>query len=405
MKTSDIVISGGGIPGLTLGCLLGQAGFTVSVIEPSPLPKVPNVKPSGRTSALMEDSLDILKEAGIWSAIEDRVTDLQILSIIDHDLRTDFLAQELGKLRFGANIPNALLQAYLAENLNTLETVSLFQTSLATYSADESYVVAELKNGQSIRTRLLIGADGRNSIVRTAAGIDCRVYDYDQMAITALLSHTKPHHYTSTEFHLPGGPFTLVPMPGLTSSLVWLEHTDKADQFLRLNKKEFEQVIQDRSEGILGEISLLSDPESWPLKLMAARSCTGHRVALIAEAVHVLSPIGAQGLNLSLRDARSLYEQIITARDCGLDYGSAAVLRKYKHDRQMDTALRVVGTHGLNQMVATDNPLLAAARRMGFKAVSSVPPLRALIMEQGFNAGQARVSGRTTRAKVTTSTR
>ena len=138
---------------------------------------------------------------------------------------------------------------------------------------------------------------------------------------------------------------------------------------------------------------------------MAARSCTGHRVALIAEAVHVLSPIGAQGLNLSLRDARSLYEQIITARDCGLDYGSTAVLRKYKNDRQMDTALRVVGTHGLNQMVATDNPLLAAARRMGFKAVSSVPPLRALIMEQGFNAGQAKVSGRTTRAKVTTSTR
>jgi 2-octaprenyl-6-methoxyphenol hydroxylase len=138
---------------------------------------------------------------------------------------------------------------------------------------------------------------------------------------------------------------------------------------------------------------------------MAARSCTGQRIALIAEAAHVLSPIGAQGLNLSLRDVRSLYQHIIAAHECGLDYGSAAILRKYEQDRQMDIALLVAATHGLNQMVATDNPVLAAARRMGLKAVSTISPLRALIMEQGFNPGQARTSGRTTRARVTTSTR
>ncbi len=405
MKTRDVIISGGGIPGLTLAALLGHDGFSVTVLEPAALPRPADVKPTGRTSALMEDSIDILEQAGIWSKVEKTATDLRILAIIDDTSRTDFTAAEMGKPRFGANIQNALLQSHAAAVAQKIPGVTIIQAGLHSFVAEENFVTAELSDGQILRAPLLIGADGRNSAVRRGAGIECRSHDYEQMAITALLTHTKPHNFTSTEFHLPGGPFTLVPMPGKTSSLVWVEHADAAEKLLRLKKKDFEQVLQDRSQGILGELSLQTNPEAWPLKLMSAKAFTGTRIALIAEAAHVLSPIGAQGLNLSLRDAFALYQQISTARSFGLDHGSAAVLAKFAKERGPDTAIRVAGTHSLNQMVATDHPVLTRLRRLGFQAVSNLAPLRSLVMDQGLNPGQASASGRTTRAKVKTSTR
>lgn len=405
MKTRDVIISGGGIPGLTLAALLGRAGFTVTVLEPAPLLRPSAIKASGRTSALMNDSISILETACIWPHVAEAGTDLRVLAIIDASRREDFAAAELGKDRFGANIPNALLQAHAGEVVRDLKNVTILQTIMQDYTVHPTSITVTLQDGSEIAARLVVGADGRNSTVRRIAKIESHDHPYGQMAITALLAHTKSHEFTSTEFHLPGGPFTLVPMPGKTSSLVWVEHTDEAEALLRLSKGNFEQVLQDHSRGLLGKISLLSNPEAWPLKLMSAKAYTAPRCALIAEAAHVLSPIGAQGMNLSLRDVRALYTHLCAARNHGLDIGSAAVLAKYAKDRQLDTAMRVIGTHGLNQMVATDNPLLTRVRRAGFKAISAIPPLRAMIMDEGLNPGQAKISGRTTRAKVKTSTR
>ena len=407
MKTRDVIISGGGIPGLILGCLLGQAGFDVAVIEPTALPNPDKIKPSARTAALMNDSLAILEQAGVWQDIESTATDLRTMSIIDHGVRADFKAEEIGQVRFGCNIVNAPMQAYAARKFR--EYGDLHQTSLQTYSIENDRVVATLEDGSVLSAALLIGADGRNSRVRQIAGISVREHDYGQMAITALFGHTLPHHFISTEFHRPGGPFTLVPMPENTSSLVWLEPTARAEELLKLGKKDFEQQLQDMSEGILGEISLLSSPAAWPLRMMKAHEVVGNRIVLIAEAAHVLSPIGAQGLNLSLRDVKALADIITSARESGLDCGSAAVLDKYSRARAADTSFRVSGTHALNQRVASDNPVIASLRRAGLRAVSSFSPLRRLAMQKGLTGGddddQDKMSGRTTRAKVKTSTR
>lgn len=407
MKTRDVIISGGGIPGLILGCLLGQAGFDVAVIEPSPLLAPEKIKPSARTAALMNDSLAILDQAGVWQHIKNSATDLRTMSIIDHGVRADFSAAEIGQTRFGCNIVNAPLQAYAAQKFR--EVGDIYQSSLQTYCIENDRVSATLENSDTLTASLLIGADGRNSRVRHIAGITVRDHDYEQMAITALFDHTLPHNFISTEFHRPGGPFTLVPMPGNSSSLVWLEPTARAEELLKLSKRDFEQQLQDMSEGLLGELTLSSTPTAWPLRMMKAHDVTGERIVLIAEAAHVISPIGAQGMNLSLRDVKALTDILIHARDSGLDFGSAATLDKYARARAADTNFRVTGTHALNQLVASDNPVIASLRRAGLQAVSSFSPLRRLAIQKGLTGGDAddqdKISGRTTRASVKTSTR
>lgn len=405
MKTSDVVISGGGIPGLVLGILLVQAGVKVSVMDPAKLPLPADIKPTGRTSALMEDSLTILQDAGLWDDIEPHSTDLRKLAIIDSTQHVEFSADEVGKPRFGSNIVNGLLLATAAQRFKSLPNATLYQTTVKDFAITEAGVTVTLADGTSIKTPLLVGADGRNSLVRLQSGIESKEHDYPQMALTALLNHTKSHRHTSTEFHRPGGPFTLVPMPGNVSSLVWLDTTTNIERMLRLSKKDLEQTLQDLSQGLLGTITLQTNPEAWPLKVMKAKSYTADRVALIAEAAHVLSPIGAQGLNLSLRDAQGLFNEIINAMSCGLDQGSPAVLKKYAANRALDISMRVAGTHVFNQIVATDSPFLASLRQLGLRVVSSLTPLRRMAMQEGLAPSQETASGLTTRAKVKTSTR
>jgi 2-octaprenyl-6-methoxyphenol hydroxylase len=405
MKTSDVVISGGGIPGLVLGILLAQAGVKVCVIDPAKLPLPADIKPTGRTSALMEDSLSILKNAGVWNDIAPHSADLRRLAIVDSSQHVEFSADEVGKTRFGSNIVNGLLLATAAERFKSLPGATLLQTTVQAFNVTSSGVSVTLADGMRLDTPLLVGADGRNSLVRQLSGIESYEHDYPQMALTALLAHTKPHQHISTEFHRPGGPFTLVPMPGNASSLVWLDTTGNIERMLRLSKKDLEQTLQDLSQGLLGTITLTTNPEAWPLKVMKAKAYTADRVALIAEAAHVLSPIGAQGLNLSLRDAHALSQEIINAMSCGLDQGSPAVLKKYAANRALDISLRVAGTHVFNQIVATDSPFLASLRQLGLRVVSSISPLRRLAMQEGMIPAQETKSGLTTRANVSTSTR
>lgn len=405
MKTRDVVISGGGIPGLVLGCLLGQAGLDVVVIDPAPPALTGQIKPSGRTSALMNDSLEILDQAGLWKMCEPRATPLRVMTIIDHGVRADFRASEIGMSQFGCNLVNAELQAAAAENFCSLG--ELIPSSLRSFSIENDLVQVELESGARLRARLLVGADGRGSRVREIAGISCREYDYRQMAMTALLNHSLPHHFTSIEFHRPGGPFTLVPMPGNTSSLVWLEPESRADALLRLSKTDFEQALMDMSEGLLGTITLATPPAAWPLKKLRADRLIAERTVLIAEAAHVMSPIGAQGLNLSLRDVRALAALVSAERERGLDFGGATVLRRYETERRGDTDFRLNGTHAFNLMVASANPVMAGLRRLGLQAVATLPPLKRFAMYKGLTgSGDHPVApGRTTRARVTTSTR
>ncbi|MCC7304987.1 MAG: UbiH/UbiF/VisC/COQ6 family ubiquinone biosynthesis hydroxylase [Alphaproteobacteria bacterium] len=388
-KKSDLIISGGGIAGLTLASLLGGAGLSVHLIDPAPPQPLKKTAPSSRTIALMESSVNIIKAAGAWDAVKSFSNPLKTMRIVDDSmgkkLQFEFSSRDIGQEQFGFNIPNSTLRAALYERVQEIKTVTLHcPGALADYTAGDNAVTVRLENGTSIEASLLVGADGRNSKVRAIAAIDCKIKDYQQSAITCVVGHTKPHNDTASEFHRPGGPLAFVPLKDQQSSIVWVERSEDAEDIMRLRKSEFIQLLQDRSNGILGALSLDSNPECWPLVSIKAKSLTAKRVALIAEAAHVISPITAQGLNLSLRDAAALAETIMDSMRVGLDPGAGTVLQKFEKRRHTDITTRVFGVNSMNSIVSTDAFFLKDLRRKGLSAVGNIRPLKKLAMQYGL---------------------
>lgn len=391
LRQTDIAIIGGGIAGLTLAALLGEAGVSVDLVEPFPPDAANKTKPSGRTVALMENSLNIIKATGVWDKIADHAAPLKVMRIIDDSIpgrgthHSEFPANEIGQDQFGFNIPNALLRAALFEMVKKLKTVKLHTpNSLEQLHTDSSAVTCTLDNGKQINARLLVGADGRGSKTRELCGIDTKQQRYDQSAITCLINHSKSHDNVSTEFHRPGGPLALVPLPGNQSSIVWVEKTPRAEEIIKLKKQDFTQALQDAMNNILGGITLEAGPEMWPLGSLKADTLTAARIALMAEAAHVMSPITAQGLNLSLRDVAALAETIVDTMRLGLDPGSQSALRQYEKRRALDIKTRVFGVDGMNKIVSNNIPAVKGLRRAGFKALEALPPLRRFAMEQAL---------------------
>lgn len=383
MQKSKVTIVGAGIPGLTLALILAKADFAVTLIDKFKLPDSKNLKPSARTTALMQGSLEILERAGVWPEFQNQCARLATLSIIDDSayprgagdmIREDFKAGELGLNEFGYNVPlipmtSALVdKARANDKITILDGIEIDKTHDAITNAD-----------------LVVGADGRNSIVRTWTSIEAIQKKYDQTAITCVISHSQSHEDISTEFHRSGGPCTFVPFGDNQSAVVWVEKTADADAFLKLPRDGFINALQDRTLGLLGKIGLVVDPESWPLMTLKAKNLVAPKTALIAEAAHVLSPIGAQGLNLSLRDVGALADIVINARDAGRNIGDMAVLKSYERNRRRDMAPRHFGVDVFNQLIANDNILIRGARRLGLRAIRHVKPLRKILMEQGLS--------------------
>ena len=385
-KQIDILIAGGGIAGLTLAALLGRAGFSVVAADPAPLPSGPP-KPTGRTVALMQSSANIVKATGLWPRIENDVTPMRVMRIIDRSIAgqppvtSEFAAHEIDLDCFGYNIPNGILHAALLETVQAEKNIRFLpEHSISDYQAGSRHARARLDHGKTFNAALIIGADGRNSAVRKCAGIQITEHDYAQSAITCFVRHRKPHHNSSTEFHRPAGPLAFVPLPGDESSVVWVEPTDKADAIMRLARHDFIAALEQASHHSLGALELTAGPSAWPLKTLKAKALTAPRMALIAEAAHVMSPITAQGLNLSLRDIAALVETLVDARRCGEDIGSESVLGRYAARRKLDIETRVHGVDGMNRIVSTDMLPLKSLRRTGLKAISSLPPLRETAM-------------------------
>ncbi len=388
----DVLISGGGTPGLALALLLARAGLQVGVIDPAPLSQFKRGKAEGRTAALMQSAIHTLARTGVWEEALGHGAPLRTLRIIDDStggkksqIETDFPAADINLEYFGINMPNNILRTLLAHAAHAHTNITLHdELSLSDFTADDFGVTAALSNGKMVRARLLAGADGRHSLVRTQSGIGAWQHDYGQKAMTCLIDHTGAHDDISTEFHRPGGPFTLVPLPGHTSSVVWVEKDEDADHFMRLSKGDFTQALQDRTCGRLGKITLRTDPQSCPLMGLRAHQLVGKRVALLAEAAHVLSPLGAQGLNLSLRDVECLADSLIQAAQTGMDIGAQSVLQSYERARRADIFLRSLGTDGLTRFVSHSSRPLHEVRRAGLRTLSMIEPLRLFAMQQGM---------------------
>lgn len=388
-QRADIIISGAGIAGLTLASILAKSGFQIHIIEPHLPTPVKKTAVTGRTVALMQSSLNVLKAAGIEQFFNDHGTKMEVMRIIDDSIPNqkhivcEFDSFDIGFPYFSMNLPNNLLRSTLFEHIQTFENVTVHHTALRRFLTTP-IVQVELENGEFISAQLIIGADGRQSKVREIAGIKSVKKDYQQSALTCVINHSKSHNFTSTEFHRSGGPFALVPMQGNQSSVVWVAPTEKAESYLKLSKDSFEKVVQERTNDILGAITLETPPECYPLCSIKANTLTARRVALIAEAAHVMSPITAQGLNLSLRDVATLCETIIDSARLGQDIGNNTTLRNYEKRRSFDIKTRVFGVDQMNKIVSTNHQPSKDTRRIGLKILNKNSFLRTLAMNHGL---------------------
>jgi 2-octaprenyl-6-methoxyphenol hydroxylase len=244
-------------------------------------------------------------------------------------------------------------------------------------------VSVAIRSGECITARLVIGADGRRSLCRTAAGIESDRRAYPQTALTFNLAHARPHEGISTEFHTESGPFTLVPLPGNRSSLVCVvEHAD-AERLAALDDAALNAEVERRAHSILGAIAVETGRGRFPLAVETVRCFGQNRIALIGEAAHLLPPIGAQGLNLGLRDAATIAEAVVETRRDGGDVGAPAVLARYDALRRADVKSRTVAVDLLNRSLLSDFIPVQGARGLGLYLIDRIAPLRRAVLREG----------------------
>ena len=382
--STDVIVAGGGPAGLSAGLALADAGLSVMIVDPLRDPK-----DDRRTSALMVASVDMLDRLGVWALCAEASAPLEKMRIIDDTGRlfrapsVEFSTSEIGEPAFGWNIPNARLVAALRQRIGETGKVRLIESTVASVEIDETQAEVELDNGEVVSARLLVAADGRNSLCRAAAGIGVDDWAYDQAAIVLNLRHSRAHGNVSTEFHRTSGPFTLVPLPGNRSSLVWVETRKMADALSSFDDRALAAEIEQLSHRVLGRIEIDGPRGLYPLSGLVARRYAKNRVALVGEAARVVPPIGAQGLNLGLRDAASIAEVAADALEADDDPGGPSACSAYDTARRVDVVSRAGAIDLLNRTLLADFLPAQMLRSAGLAALGSLGPLRRVAMREG----------------------
>lgn len=379
----DIAIVGAGPVGLAAALLLEITGYRTALISPA------NRQADGRTSALLAGSIDLLERIGIWPALSPAAAPLRTLRIVDATNRlirapeVAFDSTEVGLAAFGYNIPNAALVSALEAAVEQ-SGVTRHVASVTDVNPMETAVKLDLSTGVTVNARLAVGADGRMSATRTAAGITIREWRYDQAALVVNLHHSRPHQDTSTEFHTATGPFTLVPLPGFRSSLVWVGTGKETEDRAALSDQALAEAIESQSASILGSIGVDGGRQVFPLSGMTATRFAANRVVVVGEAAHVFPPIGAQGLNLGYRDVSALGNAL---RGPIADPGKADLLETYDRSRRGDVLSRTTAVDMLNRTLLTDFVPVQGLRGLGLFLLDRLPPLRRAVMRHGVAAG------------------
>jgi 2-octaprenyl-6-methoxyphenol hydroxylase len=350
---------------------------------------------------LLDRSAAYLKSLDAWSAIAAEAAPMRALRVIDDTgamfppRPVEFLCSEIGLETFGWNVENDHMAEALAAAAAGTSGLECIAAPVASYDFSPGAAFARLDDGRRITARIVIGADGRASRSRRAARLQAREHRYKQSALTAILSHCLPHHDFSTEFHTRGGPFTLVPLPANRSaphrsSLVWAMSDEEARRRAALGDEALAAEIERQAHSILGAMRLEGERGLFPMARQVVPRIVAERLALIGDAAHALPPIGAQGLNLGLRDVEAIVECATRARALGLDIGGTEVLERYERSRRRDIAIRTSVVGGLNQALLTRFAPLDFARGAGLAALGAIGPLRRLVMREGVAPRLAR---------------
>ena len=382
----DVIIIGAGIVGTTAAIALGEAGATVALVEARPL------TPTGasesvrdaRVFAVTRASQRIFEALGVWGRIiargahpfrEMEVWDAGGTGVIHFD------CADIGEPCLGHMIEPRIIHAALLERLRSVAAITLFcPAQFSDITIDDTAVSVSLDDGTTLRSALIVAADGARSPLREYMGILTRLHDYKQSSLVARVATEYPHHATARQRFLPGGPLAFLPMEEGWSSIVWTLPTAEVTEMLALERDVFHAALGQAFDFRLGRIVDSERREAWPLRRLHAEHYVRERVALIGDAAHAIHPLAGQGVNLGLLDAAALAEVVLTARERADDPGALTVLRRYERWRRGDNLLMMSAMDGFNLLFGNELGPVRWLRNFGLSVVNVAGPAKDLLM-------------------------
>jgi 2-octaprenyl-6-methoxyphenol hydroxylase len=400
-KDIDVIIAGAGIAGATLALALHQAGLKPVLIDPVVFDAQVAPTFDGRASAIAYAAFRQWKALGVGAALEPHAQRIEQILVTDGQtpgaassgtgpffLRFDSAeiadssdGEPLGYLLENRHIRAALAKAVIDAGIEVLAPA---RVASAAFGPREAEVT--LADGRTLRAPVAVGAEGRGSVIRTAAGIGAIGWDYPQTGVVATVRLSRPHEGVAHEYFLPGGPFAILPLTGDRASLVWTESRSRGAALKAARPEIFHAHLQRRFGDFLGEATVEGPVFTYPLSLQLAERLVAPRAALLGDAAHGVHPIAGQGLNLGLKGAAALAETLVEAMRLGEDIGSEAVLERYAAWRRFDTVTLSAGMDAFVRLFSNDNPLLRLARGAGMAAVNRIGPARRFFMTEAGGA-------------------
>lgn len=381
----DVAVVGGGPAGLAAALALAETGARTALVAR----RVPYG--DNRTTALLGGSVAFLENLDVWRRCADKAAALTTMRLVDDTGRlirapeVKFVCSEIGLETFGYNIENRELMIALEARAAELTNLNRIDDEADTVTPDEMQVQVRTRQGQVLVARLIVGADGRQSLCREAAGISVKRRALEQTAVTFNIAHSRPHKNMSTEFHTPAGPCVFVPLPGNRSSIVWVNKPRDAERLMALSDEALSDAAEKQSHSILGRVQVEPGRHTFPLAIEQPAQLAKNRIVLVGEAAHVVPPIGAQGLNLGLRDAGDIADVVRDAGMNGADIGAAPVLARFEQIRRSDISSRTFAIDMANRSLLSDLLPMQLIRAAGMHAMGSIGPLRRLAMREGLS--------------------
>lgn len=387
----DVVISGASVAGLALALALVEASegeLRIALLDRAWPP--PGAGGDVRAYAVSAASRHMLQVLGAWKSVASQAQPVRRIEItdsrLDDGVRPVVLTYD-NILEDGEPathiVPGTQIVSALADRVAGFLAIDRFMPAeMHGYETAGSGLMVSLADGRRLTARVLVSAEGRQSVLRERAGIKIIGWSYEQVGIVTWVEHERPHDDTAVQHFLPAGPFAILPLTGNRSCITWSEDATQARRILALDDAAFLAELEKRFGGRLGALKLVAGRQSWPLSMHLARSYIAERFALVGDAAHGVHPIAGQGLNLALRDAAALGEVLIEAARLGLDLGNAEILSRYERWRRFDSAVSTAAFDGLNRLFSSDSAVLRGVRDAGLGLVDRIPAVKQMFVTE-----------------------
>jgi 2-octaprenyl-6-methoxyphenol hydroxylase len=387
---SDIIIVGGGLNGSLLAIAAAKIGFSTIVLDSKETHSDELNSFDGRSYALAASSVRLLKNLDIFEDIRDCSQPILDIEILDGKLvqgpsqfSLHFDNNEIHDGPMGYMIEDRFIQkALFAKILASKRIDYKFDSIVIKHYRQGNYISVRLDNGQKLRTKLVVGADGRNSDIAKQAKIKKLGWRYKQNALVCAIEHEIDHKGLAWQYFLPSGPLAILPMTGNRSSIVWTEKTKDADAISLLDDNQYMEILNSRLGSFLGKSKLIGGRHSFPLELRIADRFIDDRLALIGDAAHSVHPIAGQGLNAGFKDVAVLAHVLQDSCQRGEDFGSLGVLKRYEEWRRFDSVQLAYSTDLFNRLFSNENEALQLIRNIGIKILDSIPAAKRNIIKE-----------------------